>query len=1065
MQSGTLTIYSASAGSGKTYKLTGLFLAKLFSSRYGYRKILAVTFTNKATAEMKNRILDQLYTLSSGNPSTYLEELIKITSKSESEIRAEAKVILDAVLNDFSRFSVSTIDSFFQKIIRAFARDIGLYSGFETEIDHSKVLSLAVDEMIASASENVTVRKWLIDYARSNISDGRSWNLKNEIVKLAGELFNEHFKLLSSAEKLKLEDKEFLISYLKELNAISSTFEKSLKDLGRRCLTLWTDYGLTDDMFFQKGKGIPSFIRSLSAGEIKAPNRYVRDIFTEPPKWCTGKMSELLQQAIKSGLEEKLKEAVIYYDTHILNYKTAVTIRSNIFSLGILSDVLTHVRKINAAENNFLLSDAGEMLYMITSNDQAPFIYEKVGNRFENFMIDEFQDTSIIQWNNFRLLIENSMAEGFDNVVVGDIKQSIYRWRNSDWRILGDLLRNETQNNRIRSIPLTTNWRSRTNIISFNNRIFSSIPSRLDQDFVNENLPVKFTELFAEAVQNDPGKKEGGYIRLEFIEEKEDEQWRNIVLQRLPSVIENLQDRGYKPSDIGILVRDNREGSVVLKTITDYSNLCPDDKRKTYNFDVISNDSLLLSQSYCINFIIATLNVLNDSSDMINTARMLRFFLLASGVDDAEKAELISPALKDGMKRYFPEGYDSFLSSLLQLPLFEISESIIRFFGLGKWSWNVAYLNTFQDHILGFSKSKSADIHSFLDWWETDGKKKSVVLPEHLNAIRVMTVHKSKGLEFKAVIIPFLSWNLDHKPLQQNILWVKPNIEPFNNLGIVPVKYKKELEETIFRDDYKYEKYSALLDNLNLLYVSFTRSVDVLIGFLPDDPKTENSIARVISNAVKSDSLPDTVATINLKTFYDPEKNIFEYGVIPLNISTPSQEDSITSITYFINQDMESLKLKLHGENYFLSEAGGRREKINYGRLMHEVFENIITIGDIKPAVKRMVKRGLIDELEALQFEQKLEELIVSPGVAEWFRPDNKVMTETGILLPGGELKRPDRVVFREGKTTVIDFKFGAENSHYSKQIAAYCKYIEGMGFTNVVGYIWYVDNNKTVEV
>ena len=723
MRSGTLTIYSASAGSGKTYKLTGIYLAKLFNSRFGYRKILAVTFTNKATAEMKNRILDQLYKLASGEDTTYLNDLIKSTSKTEFQIREEAKEILDAILNDFSRFSVSTIDSFFQKIIRAFARDIGLHSGFETEIDHTAFLSLAVDEMIASASENELLRKWLTDYAKSNISDGKNWNLKGEITRLAGELFKENFKMLSATEKSKLEDKDFLVKYLGDMNSISSSFERELKSFGKKCQGICSEFALEDEMFFQKGRGIPSFIRALSKGEIKSPNQSVRNIFSDPPKWSTGKIVAPLQEAINSGLETTLKEAVIYYDSNILNYKTATTIRSNIFALGILSDVLRHVRQITSVENSFLLSDAGEMLHLITENDQAPFIYEKVGNRFENFMIDEFQDTSILQWNNFRMLIENSMAEGFDNVVVGDIKQSIYRWRNSDWRILGNLLKNQAKNERIKSVPLTTNWRSRSNIIKFNNTIFSIIPGQLDEEFQSENLPISFSELFAEAVQEDPGKKEGGYIKLEFIEGDENEDWINIVLKRLPSVIENFQDNGYKASDIGVLVRNNKEGSVVLKAITDYSNSCSEQKKAIYNYDIVSNESLLLSQSYVINFIIAALNVLNDKSDMINRARMLRLFLLATGRSDAEKVELINGGLDGKMKMYFPQEYEDFLDNLLQLPLFEISESIIRFFGLGKLSCNVGYLTAFQDHVLNFSRTKSADIHSFLDWWESDGKK------------------------------------------------------------------------------------------------------------------------------------------------------------------------------------------------------------------------------------------------------------------------------------------------------------------------------------------------------
>ena len=439
MGAGTLTIYSASAGSGKTYALAGAYLEKLFKSRFSYRRILAVTFTNKATAEMKNRILEELGNLADGKHSEYLQRLIKSTGKTEEEIRMEAKEILYSVLHDFSRFSVSTIDSFFQKIIKAFAREIGLHSGFNIEIDHTLILASAVDQMIASAASDKTLKNWLSMYARANIEEGKSWDLRKNIIVLANEIFNEKFRLLSREERERLEDKEFLTAYISEMRSIASAFTGKMKELGEICLDIFNRFNLSDEMFYQRGKGIPGFIRSLADGKINSPNKYVREIEKNAPRWCTGNMHPLLAEAIGAGLEESVKNAIHYFDGNIIMFKSANVILSNIYTLGILSDVLNHVRMIAKDENLLLLSDAGELIYLITEKDQAPFIYEKVGNTFDIFMIDEFQDTSIIQWKNFKQLIENSMAQGFDNLIVGDIKQSIYRWRNSDWRTLSDL--------------------------------------------------------------------------------------------------------------------------------------------------------------------------------------------------------------------------------------------------------------------------------------------------------------------------------------------------------------------------------------------------------------------------------------------------------------------------------------------------------------------------------------------------------------------------------------------------------------------------------------------------
>jgi ATP-dependent exoDNAse (exonuclease V) beta subunit len=1064
MGQGTLTIYSASAGSGKTYKLTAIYLANLFGSRYNYRKILAVTFTNKATAEMKSRILDHLYKIAIGENSDYLEGLVKSTGKSEEWIRKEAKEILNSILHDFSRFSVSTIDSFFQRVLRAFAKEIGLHSGFSIELDHSVILSTAVDEMIAAATVDSQLRDWLITYAKSNIDEEKSWNLKEGIVRLGEELFKEKFKILSIEERSKLEDKKFLLEYIEKIRSISRSFEKELIACGKRAAEIFSEFELSDDLFYRKGQGIPGFIKSLVSGNVREPNSYVREIDKEPPKWSTGAISHQLESALSSGLDKTLREAIHFYDENIVVYQSARCVLSNIYALGILSDVLHNVHLITTSENSFLLSDAGEVLNLITREDQSPFIYEKVGNRYENFMIDEFQDTSIIQWNNFKPLIDNSMAEGYDNLVVGDVKQSIYRWRNSDWTILGKVLLGMADNKRIFSEPLTTNWRSRSNIIKFNNNLFTKIPDQVDKTLAGESLTESFKKLYSEAIQIDPGNKDGGFVRLEFISNDSEHKWQKVVLERLPQIIESIQDKGYKASDIGIIVRDRKEGGLVLNTLFDYSNNCASGKRNAYNYNAVSNDSLMLSNSPVIIFIVSVIAVVNDPQDYISRAIMLRYFLMSIGDKEAENASLQSDRLIEGSRAYFPDGYEDFLERISQMPLFEATESIIKFFRLGDYSWNVPFLNTFQDYIVNFTGSKNADIQTFLDWWEESGKKKSVVLPGNQDAIRILTIHKSKGLEFKVVILPFLSWNLDHLASKQPVLWVKPDIPPFNDLGIVPVKYGKDLISTIFADYYKEEKYSVYLDNINLLYVALTRAKDVLYGFSVDNPRSENTIAGVLKNAVTLTDESLEGSGFSMKSHYNDENRVFEYGEIPENKSEPTYKKNFISSKYSVSQTMESLKLKLHGENYFSSGNQALRKKINYGKIMHEIFEGINTPADISAAVRKLVLEGKLAGDESAGVEKKVNEMINMPQVADWFISDNKVLKEAGILLPAGVTRRPDRVIFKNGKTTIIDFKFGEENFHHTEQVELYRNLLLDMGYKDIEAFIWYVDKNKIVS-
>ena len=1064
MENGSLTIYNASAGSGKTYTLTSVYLKHIFKSRHNYRKILAVTFTNKATAEMKSRILENLYKLGAGMESGYLEELTVALNKPAEWIRTEAKDILDSILHDYSRFSITTIDSFFQKILRAFAREVGLYSGFSVEMENERVLSEAVRRMIRSATSDAQLKEWLTLYALSNIEEEKTWNLQDDIQKLSKELFNEKFKILSIEERSALEDKQYLREYIKQLRSIVFGIEKQLNAFGLEADKIFTEYDLSDSMFYQKAKGVPRFVKSLLAGEMKEPNSYVLAITDNPSKWTTGAPTANLQSAINSGLEKLLLDAIRFINNNLINYKSAEALLSNIYSLGILSDVSRNVHLIANEENSFLLSETGEVINLITDSDQTSFIYEKTGTRFTNFMIDEFQDTSVIQWKNFEPLIENSLAEGNDNLIVGDVKQSIYRWRNSDWTILGLQLRNMADNKRIISRSLATNWRSCEDIIKFNNRLFTIIPDLMDKAFESHKLPVSFKSLYSEAIQKDAGKQKGGYVKLEFISDTEEYRWKELALQKMPETIGNFLKKGYKPSDIGIIVRNKKEGALTLKMLIDYNNL-PDNEKVFGSYRVMSDDSLELGNSPALCFIIAVLKTINDPRDLISRALMLRLFLLAADDDRADIVSLENSNFDNVAKDFFPVDYEKALNEVSNLPLFEATEKIIMFFGLGDKSLNVAYINAFQDLVLNYSSTKNTSISSFIDWWETTGKTKSVVLPGNQEAVRILTIHKSKGLEFKVVIVPFISWNLDHFAGKSPILWVKPSAKPFDKLGIAPVKYTKELEKTIFANDYLSEKYSVYIDNINLLYVAFTRAKEALCGFSEKSPKTEASISTALLNAFMHQNSENEIDTLNLYDYFDKDTGIFEFGAIKEQSVTFEETKKITVSRYHVTNNTLSLRLKFDGENYFTEAASNRNEKINYGKIMHEVFAGIATPSDVVASLKKLSLEGKIAENEIDTLKQRINDLISTPDICEWFHPENIVLRETGIILPSGLVKRPDRVIIRNGKTTIIDFKFGKQNQKYNRQLSQYKDTLTEMGYDDVAANIWYVDENIVVVI
>jgi ATP-dependent exoDNAse (exonuclease V) beta subunit len=586
----------------------------------------------------------------------------------------------------------------------------------------------------------------------------------------------------------------------------------------------------------------------------------------------------------------------------------------------------------------------------------------------------------------------------------------------------------------------------------------------MDKSFESQELPVSFKNLYSEAVQKTAGKQKGGYVNLEFIDNTEEQTWKELALQKMPETIGTFLKKGYKPADIGIIVRNKKEGALTLKTLVDYNNL-PDNERVFGSYRVMSDDSLELGNSPALCFIIAVLKTINNPNDLISKALMLRLFLLATGDIRAETVSLESGDFDNVAKEYFPAGYEAILKEIGNLPLFEATEKIIMFFGLGDKSWNVAYINAFQDLVLNHSSTKNAAISSFIDWWETNGKGKSVVLPDNQDAVRILTIHKSKGLEFKVVIVPFISWNLDHQTGKTPILWVKPSSKPFDKLGIVPVKYVKGLEETIFANDYLAEKYSVYIDNINLLYVAFTRAKEALCGFSEKTPKLEASISAALLKALTYQNLDDETNEFNLCDYYDENSGIFEYGVIKEQAATFEEVEKMTVSEYHVTNNTLSLKLKFSGENYFSESVSTRNEKINYGKIMHEVFEGINTNLDVVPALKKLSLEGKISENEVDILAQQINNLISAHEINEWFRPDNIVLREAGIIIPAGSVKRPDRVIIRNGKATIIDFKFGKQNHAHKEQLIQYKELLSGMGYNDVAANIWYVNENIVVAI
>ncbi len=1051
MGPGIITRYSASAGSGKTYELAAIYLNALFTNPISYRGILAVTFTNKATAEMKERILNNLFLLSQGKKSEYSELILKTTGKSRERIIADASFILNQLLHDYSRFSVGTIDSFFQKVLRSFAHESGLQTGFNIILDSTMILMQSVDELFRDAEEDNELLKWLIEFGQREIIDGRSWNLKKKILSLGEEIFKENYRILHE-EGLIIEDKKQLGVAIRSLYAWQEQFKRQISGLAAKAIEILDFYSVEEEMLFNKSRSIRRFL-DIAINDIPTVSSQSLYAACDDGRYNSGKtVAAELEAAISGGLDNIIKELAEVYRANITLYLSIRLVLENLYTLGILNDIAQKTRKILTEQNKFLLSDAGDILRKIIGMDQAPFIYEKMGNRFSNFMIDEFQDTSRVQWFNFLPLISNSLAEGNNSLVVGDVKQSIYRWRNSDWEIFENIDK-QFHKDSFETRILNKNWRSTPNIIEFNNTVFSELPSRVEE---NLGLKIKMVSgVYSDVVQENPGRYTGGYVRMKFFDSGE--AGIEDALEDLPSLIEEVQDKGYMPGDIGILVRTGKEGQKVIDRITSYASEIRMDNTK-YSYQVISQDSLMLSSSPVIVFLISVLKYLVDKNDDINRALMYQNYYLSFGTDEIERPLFINRD-QDRIAGRIDMDFRDFLDTIRYLSVYEIIDRIIDFIGLNTIDSAIPYLNTLQNNVLEFVGNETNDIPSFLEWWDNEGRKRSVSSAEQSNAIRLMTIHKSKGLQFKVVILPFISWTFTHE--ERPILWVYSKQKLLSGLGAIPVRMNKGMEETYYDDFYTDELGKAAVDKLNLLYVAFTRARECLYGNLLAGKRGKTAgiyLHELFSSTGKEDRL-------NLSEYWEPVNNVFSYGEAPVQNHTISDGKKGHVLQYQLVMSDKRLRLKLHSKTYYsdMKEKGTDRRK--YGLLMHEILSSIRTGEDVDDAVSYYLRKGIIDQEEFERTRTVIIKAINQEEVKGWFSEDIKVRNEKDILIPGGDIRRPDRIVFKNNSVIVIDFKFGDELPSHKRQVSGYRDLLKKMGFDKVEAFIWYFETSKVVKV
>jgi ATP-dependent exoDNAse (exonuclease V) beta subunit len=1026
-----------------------------------YRHILAVTFTKDATGEIKDRILAELYGLAfhAVDSAKFLQSLQNVLSQtayflSEKEIRIKSKSILHNILHDYSRLNITTIDSFFQRILRNLARELGRGSKFNLEMNTNKVLQEAVRSMIEKANRNRQVLEWITTYIEQKLDENRNWRIEREIFEFSRCIYSEFFQ----------EHEQLLLCQLKENPLIFMDLREQQEEIKKKCkihfeagykqvCQLLQEYNLDPEDFIRKGIPI-HFFRKLAEGDYAAENinTTILNCRNDPSAWTA--QSHKRKITIASLAQSTL---IPLLDKSLKILKTMITSRiitGNLHQLGLIWDITKEIAEQNAENNRFILSDTAMFLNRMIDESDAPFIYEKMGSDIRHVMIDEFQDTSRLQWSNFKSLIFNIISSNDFSLIVGDVKQSIYRWRNGDWRILNNV------GNEVGGLveSLEYNYRSEKNVVDFNNAFFTSAAAMLDRLYKSKWRNAKLSPFAVaynerDVIQKTKKDTVSGYVSVDFIPDSEG--MKNALLQKLKKLYEN----GVPANEICILTRTNKDIIILAEYLSSFYLSLPEMAKKHY-LDIISDEAFQLKSSLAIKIIIEAIKVIADPENALAFANIAGLIRELPDISDTliGRLELWLKTDKAGLN---------------SMPLFELTGYIYRLFKLERIEGQSAYLFAFYDFISVYLNENHADIHHFLQYWDEELKTKTVSTSAGMTGVRAMTIHKSKGLQFHTVIIPYCDWNIN--PKSGTTVWCGAK-KDFYPVELFPVSYSKSLSETAFASEYEEETAQSWMDNLNVLYVGFTRAECNLI-LLAQYKKTLDGIEKI--NTV-SDLLQLSINELG-GTWQEEEKHFEKGKLTPLPVSC-----SLTAV----NADENLLKQKLPSLNIsfalkefqpdkaifkqsnqsraFVKDATADLSPRLYGNVMHNLFERIDHWNDIEKAVDVLIIQGIIYSGSRQEYIDKVKTAILESQVEDWFNGLYRSYKECSIVTEEeGEIicKRPDRVLFTGDSTLVIDYKFGEAHPAHKEQIKQYTLLLEKMNYLNIKGFLWYVEKRKVVRI
>lgn len=1028
MQESSFKIFNASAGSGKTYALSKAYLKLVLTAPNSFKRILAITFTNKAVNEMKHRILSSLYEfsiidLTKKSPSLF-EELsteLKLTPESLKKISG---LRLKEILHNYAFFDISTIDKFTHRLIRTFARDLKIPQNFEVVLDTDLLLNEAVSRVVGKAGEDSELTKILIAFTLEKINDNKSWDITYDLLKMGKLLFDEnndsHLKLLENKETtvfLKLQKDLF--------NKITAAQTKAAK-IADETLDFIENTGLDVKDFPRET--LPNHFKKVREGDLNPSRLYANKL---EENLMAGKILKANVQLPSESIPSELLQR--YLDIKELVYDRSLLLNAyrNIVPLTLLNSIQKEIKLIQEEKDQLSISEFNSIISREIKNQPAPFIYERLGEKYRHYFIDEFQDTSEMQWNNLIPLISNAL-EGLDSsgrtgslFLVGDAKQAIYRWRGGKAEQFLELTNKRSNPFSVQgeTYLLPTNYRSKEEIINFNNLFFQSISPFLEN-------PV-YREFFKEGNQQKANHKKEGYVNLSFLEEETDENYAERTL----SIIKENLGNGFTFGDICVLVRKKKHGVLLSNFLLNA------------NVPVISPDALLLSNNNKVRFLVNLMRFKLQPQEPAIAFEVLAFL----SEEHRDRHSFIQENLAN-VQSFLRQEFNFDMDKFVHESIYDGIEYALKKFDLIPAS--DAHVTTFVDIVFEIEQKEGPDLRYFLDYWEKKGTTFNISAPEDVNAIQVMTIHKAKGLEFPVVIFPYANTyifeEIDPK------LWIPVEQKEFLGFEELLIDKKQEVknygkrEASIFQE----EEQQLMLDAFNLLYVALTRAVAALyIISTKDLEKNGDHKTKYFSGLF--------IHFLSAMKLWSPEKLEYSFGK-----PTTNDMDTIlpanSDIPYiYSHKDRSSFSI--------VTKAGmlwdsGRDIAVKQGNLIHYILGNIKTYADLDKAMAKASQKGLVNELEAEKLRPKIFALLNHPELAPYFDTGNTIFNERDILMPDGTVERPDRVILKDKEVTIIDYKTGGKDSRYERQVEEYANAYLSMGYGVANKIIVYINENIVTE-